>query len=145
MPRNHHGSALAEFAPGLTFLLSFFLVVVSIGWYLMMQVALRDVCDRAVAKASACFGAEQSGLCVAEVDRQFRSGPIGLLIDNNSKQDGMSMRVERAAADGAGITCRVLGTYHVKVLFCPWLIGLSADATRVLEHPEGYKNVARSH
>jgi hypothetical protein len=142
--RRHDGSALAEFAPGLTLLFSFFVVVVSAGWYLTVQLALRDACDHAAAKVSDSFCATQAGQFLTEADGHFRTGLVGVLIDKTSARDGMTMQIEHSTVSGAGLACRVFGTYHVRVLMCPWLVGVRADASRVLEHPEGYLYVAES-
>ena len=143
--RKNKGSTLAEFVPGLILVISLFLVVASISWYLVVQVALKYACESAATRASACYGEQQARQIVQQVNGQFHTGIIGVLVANNSEQDGLSLEIMRTKApDNSGSYCRVFGQYHVHVLFCPWLVVASSDATSVLEHPEGYIDVAQN-
>jgi hypothetical protein len=142
--KNQFGSTLAEFPAGLMFVMSTFLVVASVSWYLAVEISLKCACESAVKRAGACYSAVQSRETVKAANQQFHTGPVGMLLDNRSEDDGMVLETNNRTTNGANSSCRVVGRYHVRVLFCPWLIVASSEATSVLEHPEGYANVSRT-
>jgi hypothetical protein len=141
--RTANASALAEFAPGLAFLIFAFLVSASISSFLAVQLALKSACVNAACRAGDCSTAQQASQVVTALDYRFRKGSVGLLLDDKFNSDGMSFVIDRTSSSNNSLFCHVAGHYHVRMLFCPWLVEASSDATSVVEHPEGYGNVSQ--